>query len=461
MLDSADLLQSFSIDGVQVGTADFGEGVVDPDFEENSESQVDNESMPPPRSVSPVKVTRKPFNFQSTVASRSPVNKTSQRRGHKYKHSSVSMNFFQEPPPRPPPVLPAHFPVPNHKDAIQSMSRDQKIQMSWCCLHFFIGSQLWLISYESTTLMALSHIIYFDAFAATLSVTVDVLSNFEVWKTSSIRHPFGLQRAEILAGFASAVGILFMGFDIGSHLCENFVKKVIAEAVPHDHEAERFFARGSSFVIMMAMFVTVVSSIVFKNHERTGTAVQFSYIRKLPYGLNNPLYMTTISSCLLLLSLPIWTSEPWYGTVDSLSAVAIAFMMCFVGWMTALTLGRMLLMGFDGACAQMILKELQADADIKSVEESRMWTVHYGLCIINIRLKLQGPHVNENLVRTNVNRIIGDVLKANMGAIVSQGDPGGFTSSDNNNGTKAKSSTSSSSSRAVAQWEGTIDIDYS
>lgn len=31
----------------------------------------------------------------------------------------------------------------------------------------------------------------FDALGASVCVVVDVLSNFEVWKRSSVRHPFG------------------------------------------------------------------------------------------------------------------------------------------------------------------------------------------------------------------------------------------------------------------------------
>lgn len=38
---------------------------------------------------------------------------------------------------------------------------------------------------------ALSHLVLFDALSAILCVCVDVLGNFEVWKRSSLRHPFG------------------------------------------------------------------------------------------------------------------------------------------------------------------------------------------------------------------------------------------------------------------------------
>ncbi|KAK9453173.1 cation efflux family-domain-containing protein [Dipodascopsis uninucleata] len=427
--------------------------------EDNDSLKPISSSKSPPRSSSPVNIKRKPFNFQSVVASRSPVNKPNQRRGHKYKHSSVSMNFFMEPPPRPPPVLPTHFPIPNYDEIMHSMSRDQKIQLGWCATHFLIGMYMWLISYNSTVLMALSHILFYDGFAAALSVLVDVLSNFEVWKSSSIRHPFGLQRMEILAGFASTVGLLFMGIDIGSHLCENFVKNVIAESQPHDHESERFFVTGTNMALTLGLFATIVSSIVFRNHERVGTAVQFTYIRKLPYGLNNPLFLTTIACSLFMISLPLLTTEPYFGAIDNFVAVLVALSMCFSGWMTALTLGRMLLMGFNSKSTQLILKRIRDDPDIKSIEESRIWQVHYSLCIINLRIKLHGSSVDETRVRANINRIIADVLKADMGAKCESNAYSSFTPSFSSNGTQAN--TIKYSERVGLQWESTIDIDNS
>jgi hypothetical protein len=49
---------------------------------------------------------------------------------------------------------------------------------------------LWNAS-GSLAMTAVSHLIFFDALGAILCVAVDVLSNFDVWKRSSIRHPFG------------------------------------------------------------------------------------------------------------------------------------------------------------------------------------------------------------------------------------------------------------------------------
>ncbi|RYY37195.1 hypothetical protein EON62_01295, partial [archaeon] len=87
----------------------------------------------------------------------------------------------------------------------------------WSVCHALVaGYTLWSAS-GSLALTALSHLILYDAFGAMLCVAVDVLGNFEVWRRSSIRHPFGLERAEVLAGFAMSVLLLFMGMDLISH----------------------------------------------------------------------------------------------------------------------------------------------------------------------------------------------------------------------------------------------------
>lgn len=143
-----------------------------------------------------------PFRFHSRtytplVSPRSPATKTvvsqvmGQRRGHRYKHSSVSHSIFQEPAPRAPLRLPASLPIPTIKEGWASMSRDQTARISWCCCHLFIAAYVQWTAQGSLALTALSHLIFYDAIGAFLNASVEVLSNFEVWKRSSIRHPFG------------------------------------------------------------------------------------------------------------------------------------------------------------------------------------------------------------------------------------------------------------------------------
>ena len=111
-----------------------------------------------------------------------------QRRGHRYKHSSVSTQhqIFLEPAPRAPLALPASLPIPTFTEAYQSMSREQTIRLTWCFGHALVAFYVVYSSGGSLALKALSHLIFFDAISALICVFVDVFSNFEVWKRSKI-----------------------------------------------------------------------------------------------------------------------------------------------------------------------------------------------------------------------------------------------------------------------------------
>lgn len=143
-----------------------------------------------------------PFHFQSrTYTPSMPASRSlhksvvsqvmGQRRGHRYKHSSVSHQIFLEPAPRAPLRLPASLPIPTVREGWASMSRDQTLRISWCFGHLFVAAYVQWTAQGSLALTALSHLIFYDAIGAFLCAGVEVLSNFEVWKRSSIRHPFG------------------------------------------------------------------------------------------------------------------------------------------------------------------------------------------------------------------------------------------------------------------------------
>lgn len=133
----------------------------------------------------------------SIVHHRPPTNarmqNIGQRRGHRYKHSSVSTQhqIFLEPPPRAPLAIPPSLPIPTVKEAWHSLSKEQTTRMSWCVCHALVAAYVLHSAAGSLALTALSHLVFFDAISATICVVVDVFCNFEVWKRSSIRHPFG------------------------------------------------------------------------------------------------------------------------------------------------------------------------------------------------------------------------------------------------------------------------------
>ncbi|KAI1191963.1 cation efflux family-domain-containing protein [Nemania serpens] len=360
-----------------------------------------------PRSSAP-----NPFNFQTQVISTSPVkSNVGQRRGHKYKHSSVSAqhHIFQEPPPRPPLALPRDLPMPTLNETWKSMSRDQRHRLYWCICHGLVANWLFLSAHGSLTMTALSHLVFFDVGSALICVAVEVLGNFEVWKRSSIRYPFGLERAEVLAGFAMSIFLIFGGFDLVSHN----VKHVLEGHGSHDdsssgsgshgghaheHDEPRVAMGSIDFVSLAAIVATLISAFGLRNHARISRAMRVSYLASLPSILSNPFHFLTLSVSTLLVMLPLFSIH-LHIMLDSVICGLIAIAMFGLGARLAVAQGLMLLMSYGGRAGSAsgkhkefgvadVLREIETEPSIEGVEEAQFWQVHYGLCMANLKLRV-------------------------------------------------------------------------
>ncbi|KAG6989819.1 hypothetical protein G7Y79_00063g093700 [Physcia stellaris] len=331
------------------------------------------------------------FKFQPTSLATSPVTKSSvgQRRGHKYKHSSVSHQIFLEPTPRAPLALPNSLPVPTLKECRQSMSREQTFRFLWSIIHMFVAAYTLWSAEGSLAMTALSHLILFDALGAMLCVVVDVLGNFEVWKRSSIRHPFGLERAEVLAGFAMSVFLLFMGMDLISHNLQHLLEGVGKHEPHHSHDHDRVSSGEVDSAALLAIVSTVVSALVLGNHARIGKAMRFAYMESLPSILANPSHFLTISCSAVLLLLPL-LSIGMYLWLDRALSGTIAISMCILGFRLVKALGFMLLMSYNGNGVAEVMRDIESDPSVTAIEEARFWQVHYGLCMANLQLRVRG-----------------------------------------------------------------------
>lgn len=257
---------------------------------------------------------------------------------------------------------------------------------------------------------ALSHLILFDSLGALLCVAVDVLSNFEVWKRSSIRHPFGLERAEVLAGFAMCVLLLFMGMDLISHNLQHFLESSDNHEPHHTHRHERVSVGSVDITAVLAISSTLISAIGLKNHARIGKAMRFAYIESLPSVLSNPSHFLTLSCSTLLLLLPL-VSIKLYKWLDVLLSVTISISMCVLGVRLVKTLGSMLLMSYSGPGVSDVIKDIEADPSVFGIDDARFWQVHYGLCMANLKIRVSGSE--ENLVR--LRERISSLIKNRLG----------------------------------------------
>lgn len=338
------------------------------------------------------------------------------RRGHRYKHSSVSAQhqIFLEPTPRAPLALPASLPMPTYKEAWTSRSKEQTSRIAWCVCHILVAGYVLYSAAGSLALTALSHLIFFDAISAIICVVVDILCNFEVWKRSSIRHPFGLERAEVLAGFAMSVFLLFMGFDLISHNLKHVLEGLGSHTPHHPHAHDRVSPGSVDSAALLSIIATLISGIGLKNHARVGKTMRFAMISNLPSILSNPSHFLTLSCSTIMLLLPLLTIT-LYIWLDRLLCAVIAISMFILGVKLAMTQGLMLLMSYSGKGVSDVMREINTDPCVTQVEEARFWQVHYGLCMANLKLRVMGDEVQLTRLRERLNFLVKNRLGGGYG----------------------------------------------
>ncbi|GAB7363081.1 hypothetical protein MBLNU230_g3373t1 [Neophaeotheca triangularis] len=358
---------------------------------------------------------RNPFNFttqqytaggQGNMAAQSRAGDAlGKRRGHKYRHSSIhtSHQIFQTPTLRTPLAVPQALPMPTRKEAWWSMTTDQTLRLAWCCCHFLVAGYVQFAGAGSLSMTALSRLLLFDAAGAVVCVVVDVMGNFEVWQRSSIKHPFGLERADVLAGFGMAVFIGFMGLDILSHGIQHLLENVGDHEAHSAHGHTRVSAGQVDSAALLAMVSTLFSVLLLKNHARIGRAMRVSLPGRVGDILGNPSHLLTLSCSVLLLALP-FLSLHTYNWFDAVLSFTIAGLMVAFGVRLATSLASMLLMSYkpsdyDPNAVRDCIYDIETDPGVSSVDEARFWQVHYGLCMANLKLKYRDLGYGEDMTR--------------------------------------------------------------
>ena len=297
------------------------------------------------------------------------------------------------------------------------MSREQTTRLWWSVCHALVAAYtLWSAS-GSLAQTALSHLMLFDALGAMLCVAVDVLGNFEVWRRSSVRHPFGLQRAEVLAGFATSVLLVFMGFDLISHNVTHMLEGLGGHEphYEHEHGPQRVSAGEVDLVSLMAMISTVISAVVLKNHARVGKVMRLAIFDSLPSILSNPSHFLTLTCSALLLVLPLLSIQ-MFTWMDRALSCTIAVAMCVFGGRLLFMLGPILLMSYASPAVHTVLQDIESDPLVTRIEEARFWQVHYGLCMANLKLRVRGTEDNLARLRERLASLIKNRLGGGYGS---------------------------------------------
>lgn len=276
------------------------------------------------------------------------------------------------------------------------MTTDQIIRFYWSVAHMAVAAYTAWNAHSSAAIEALSHLIFYDSLGALLCVAVEVLGNFEVWGRSSIRHPFGLERIEVIAGFALSVLLVFMGFDLVSHNAKHALEGLGSHVPHHGHAHARVSAGTVDFTAVLAFVSTMISAVGLKNHARIGKAMRFAAMENLPSVLSNPSHFLTLSCSATLLVLPLVSLQA-YEWIDKVLSLSIAGAMLFLGGHLGRNVGQMLLMSYSGKGVSGVIYEIESDPMVTKVEEAKFWQAHYGVGMANLRLRVNVSE--ENLLR--------------------------------------------------------------
>ena len=360
------------------------------------------------RSSSPTK-SYQPFNFQpQELMNNGPQTlqvKPAHRKGHKYKHSSVSMNLFQEPPPAVNTnnellTIADLYPIPTFKESLASINSSQKSKLLWSFCHLALSLVVFLVGFKFKlpSLSTLAHLIFYDSLGTLVIVFVDIMSNFEVWNNSSIAYPFGLGRLEVLVGFALSASLIMVGCDLISHSLEEFVISMVVKDTSVEHDGEQHLSHHIhgehghlanwfvyELVLVITVIVTLITSRYILAYDRISEMISSSdekatlvaSNRKLKGGLldremkkiesearplslenlqkfanimaKNPTHFLTLTYSICLMTVPLLPSNITSQInidIDEATTLVIALLLCYGGWRLVKILGGVLLLSY-------------------------------------------------------------------------------------------------------------------
>lgn len=390
------------------------------------------------RSSSPRKFS--PFNFKSTNLSEPAANsltlnsnRASHRKGHRYKHSSVSMNIIPEPKIRAPLKVQASYPIPTINEFFASLKPEQRMKLLWSLFHLFTSLVTFLIGfkYGVHSFATLSHLIFYDALSCLVVVFVDIMTNFDVWNKSSIQFPFGLGRIEVLFGFGLSISLIFVGCDLFSHFMEELMASLIMtssstesheqHASGHSHGATdsvntHLNIFGYQLVLLVNILITLVSAQFIVNAKNAGTKSTSVMAASL---VKNPSHFVTLVFSGYLIFQPLVLNIRSDFFINEFCTFLIACFICAMGWKVVKYLGYVVLLSFPDSThktststiseqikTQIIeLDEFKSTCTISNLIISK---VHMKLIIVLIKVRMMGGSDSEEV---NLRLKIHEVLK--------------------------------------------------
>lgn len=356
------------------------------------------------------------FKFGSLSASppsKSPVAKLERRRGHHHKHS-LSHQFFLPPAQRVPLSLPASFPIPTWREVVRSSTADQRLQILWSLFHLAVSFAVMKFNPASLAASSVSKCVAFDAFGIASGAVFEILDNFPVWQSSSIRHPFGLKRAEVVVMFGAAVFLTYSGVELVREVVERLVIGGGHGHGPADPVHLDPHSLGSDFMpisMVTTILITLFVAVIFNNHSQMSQALDLD---SRPRFLQNPFYCLTLLPAMILLGISM-TEMHLHGFVDRSIAAGIAISLMWIGLVLIYRLGSILLMTYPSKAISSLYEAIENDDSVSSVSGT-VWQVWTGLVVVSMKIAVRGGESTETRARERIMRYSRDILGGGYGS---------------------------------------------
>ncbi|KAG7820742.1 hypothetical protein KL928_000826 [Ogataea angusta] len=418
-------------------------------------------SRSPKRVSSPIRkgspTRQQPFRFGSITMNNSnenlslkpgsalPMNgpRASYRRGHRYKHSSVSMNMFQEPPKRTSVPIPQQYPLPTYKEVVATLSLPDKLKLTYCGFLILLSLATYLIGfkYGNLCLSTLSHLVFYDSIGNLITVIVQVMTNFPIWNDSSLKYPFGLGRIEVLAGFGLSVSLLFVGVDLFSHIFENIMFTLALGDLDEAAHAHHVHGEKGHLNLMFyecyllaICFVTLLSPRLISKMKKPAEPVVSrpkrissitlqeepvvsikSQIKKTQNQLSNYTSILSIGYATYAMMYPLLAHIELVTVVNELSSLILAFTVLFLAWRLISRLSGILLLRNPRTDIEpRIVQNIQSLEVYKSsykIGRLKISKVNHKIYVVILSMRMAGASDDdESKMRFYASRIIRSIM---------------------------------------------------
>ncbi|RUS18684.1 hypothetical protein BC937DRAFT_88458 [Endogone sp. FLAS-F59071] len=337
-------------------------------------------------------------------------------------------------------------PLPSTMSVLASLAPMQKTLFTWATVHVLTGLTVWYVGQgaNSLAMAGFAYVVIFDAFGVFNIFISSVIASNREFRESNLKRSYGAQRYEVVFALATTIYLLFAAMYTTKESIEHMMLEEAGEKAGAPHEESGSIGFGSIVMILVAVGVTLVSSVGFQNHRnfaqilRTNTTTYgVTYSTLYPQRpsavtliLNNTFTLATLGCAASILLSALFDraasvgsqSDHHAGYADKLAAFAESFVMFYLGGPTAAAIAKVLLQTAPDSVSgglEMRLREVQQDPSVLSIDRAHFWQNTYGQYVGTLEVRAH-PEANEQAVMQLVHQKLEGVLSVSGGGAMGQ-----------------------------------------